>query len=101
MSETRISVINPVDDPKWDLLIASHPSASFFHGSQWARVLQATYNHKVHYLAELDGDQARALLPILEVNSLVTGRRGVSLPFSDDCELLRFDGSDGGHLFEY
>lgn len=26
------------------------------------------------------------LVPVMEVNSILTGRRGVSLPFSDDCE---------------
>jgi len=31
---------------------------------------------------------ATALLPLLEINSALTGRRGVSLPFTDSCEPL-------------
>lgn len=45
-------------------------------------------------------DRARALLPILEVNSFLTGRRGVSLPFSDECKLLALDGPDGDLLIQ-
>src|SRR5664280_2862605 len=32
-----------------------------------------------------------ALLPMVEVNSWLTGRRGVSLPFTDECEPLSSD----------
>ena len=38
-----------------------------------------------------------ALLPLMEVSSWLTGRRGVALPFSDVCALLRSEGSDATH----
>ena len=91
----------PLDGSEWDRLTASHLGASFFHSSHWARVLQATYGHQLYYLAELDGEDPRGLLPIVEVNSRWTGRRGVSLPFSDECELLCFDGTVASHLLDH
>jgi hypothetical protein len=97
--ETRsLRVFDPTDEDAWDTLTASHPQGSFFHTTKWARVLCATYGHIPHYLGVMEGNQPRALLPILEVNSPLTGRRGVSLPFSDECGLLCFEESDGEEI---
>ena len=82
--ESKLRVFDPIHESGWDALIAGHPRASFFHSSNWARVLVATYGHMPHYLGVEREHQVRALLPILEVNSFLLGRRGVSLPFSDD-----------------
>ena len=91
----NICTLDPLTGERWDVLTASHPRASFFHSSHWARVLRASYGHELHYLGEMDGEKPLGLLPILEVNSPWTGRRGVSLPFSDECGLLCFNGTDG------
>jgi hypothetical protein len=40
----------------------------------------------------MEGDRLRALVPVMEVNSLLTGKRGVSLPFTDYCEPILDDG---------
>lgn len=98
--ESKLQVFDPIHESGWDALIAGHPRASFFHSSNWARVLVATYGHMPHYLGVEREHQVRALLPILEVNSFLLGRRGVSLPFSDECELLALDGPDGDQLIQ-
>jgi hypothetical protein len=36
----------------------------------------------------LSGNKLSALMPIMDVNSFLTGRRGVSLPFTDCCSLI-------------
>lgn len=36
----------------------------------------------------LDGYRLVALLPLMEVNSFMTGKRAISLPFSDFCQIL-------------
>ena len=41
-----------------------------------------------------------ALLPLMEVDSWLTGRRGVALPFTDNCEPLGASGSDFQPLFQ-
>ncbi|MFL6529906.1 MAG: lipid II:glycine glycyltransferase FemX [Chthoniobacterales bacterium] len=69
-------------------MIASHPSATAFHTSAWARVLTETYGHKPYYLQLGDAGETSVSLPLLEVNSPLTGRRGVSLPFTDVCPPL-------------
>ena len=90
-------IINPVHDPGWDLVIALHRDASCFHTSAWAKVLHHTYNHQPFYLQFSRGRRLAALIPLMEVRSPLTGRRGVCLPFSDVCEPLIFD-PEAAHL---
>jgi hypothetical protein len=84
----NISFIDPTETNKWDNFIHSFPAYSFFHTSVWAKVLMRTYNYRPHYLLAEEGENPKAALPLMEVNSWLTGSRAVSLPFSDDCEPL-------------
>jgi hypothetical protein len=67
------------------------PPVSFFHSSAWARVLHDTYRYTPAYFVVRDAGRIQCLLPIMEVDSWLTGRRGVSLPFTDECEPLCTD----------
>ena len=69
----------------WDSRLNHFPGATFFHGAAWARVLHSTYGYQPVYFATVEQDRLRSLLPVMEVNSWLTGRRGISLPFTDDC----------------
>ena len=80
--------IDPLQYPAWDSLLAAHPESSFFHGSAWARVLHDTYGHQPAYFCRFVAGQLADLLPVMEVSSRWTGRRGVSLPFADFCAPL-------------
>jgi hypothetical protein len=62
------------------------PGASFFHGSAWARVLSESYGYTPLYFSVIENERLRALVPMMEVSSFLTGKRGVSLPFTDYCE---------------
>jgi len=84
----RAQPTNPFVEPRWDDLLKTHPRCSFFHGIAWATVLRNTYGHVPHYFLARQQDKLVALLPVLEVNSPLTGRRGVSLPFTDACPPL-------------
>lgn len=84
-------LINPLEGSQWEELISAHPAATFFHGGAWARVLNKTYGHRPFYLRCSHGDETAALLPMMEVSSVVTGRRGVCLPFTDLCSPLVFN----------
>jgi hypothetical protein len=84
-------VVNPLRDPAWDHLIALHRDTGCFHTSAWAKVLHQTYNHRPFYLRFSRGRRLALLIPLMEVRSPFTGRRGVCLPFSDACDPLVFD----------
>jgi hypothetical protein len=91
----ELVTIDPLQYPAWDSLLAAHPGSSFFHGSAWARVLHDTYGHRPAYFCRFGAGQLAGLLPVMEVSSRWTGRRGVSLPFSDFCVPL--GGGEGDH----
>jgi hypothetical protein len=84
-------LVDPVSDSTWDRIAASHPDSGIFHSSAWARVLCNTYHHKASYLHISRESRTVALLPVVEVASSFTGRRGISLPFSDFCHGLVFE----------
>jgi len=84
----ELEIVDPCGREDWDALIASHPDGSIFHSAAWARVLQETYGYGPAYLVAFQDAKPVGLLPLMDVNSRLTGRRGVSLPFSDFCEPL-------------
>src|SRR5512132_2760379 len=87
----QMRVVDPLTEPAWDHVVALHRDASCFHTSAWARVLHQTYRHQPFYLQFSRMRRLAALIPLMEVRSPFTGRRGVCLPFSDACEPLIFD----------
>lgn len=82
----EIQIINPLTYPGWDDMVLSTKGYSFFHSTSWARVLSESYDYKPLYFSIFDKDSLLGLLPIMEIKSILTGRRGSSLPFSDYCE---------------
>ncbi len=82
-----VKIINPVSYPHWDEIVLSSGASSLFLSSAWARVLVDTYGYTPLYFTMFDADERLvALVPLMEVKSIFTGSRGVSLPFSDYCE---------------
>lgn len=88
LSET---VIDPVRDDGWDSLVGGHPDSTVFHSAAWARTLFRAYGHRAFYCRYQCEGRVTALVPIIEVNSVVTGRRGVCVPFADLSSPLVFD----------
>jgi hypothetical protein len=82
---------DPLNDVDWNAKLARHASASFFHSSAWARVLHDTYGFKPFYLTLGNERGFHSLLPIMEVNSWLTGKKGLALPFTDECGPLGRD----------
>lgn len=81
----NLEIIDPVDYPGWDELLLKGGDHSFFHTSAWARVLVESYGYKPIYFASFKDDRLSFLMPFMEVASPLTGKRGVSLPFTDQC----------------
>jgi len=92
--------INPLLYPGWDFLVSAHPGSSFFHRTAWGRVLHETYGHLPIYFCRFADGQLKELFPIMEISSPWTGRRGVSLPFTDACLPLQTTKHDHRALYE-
>jgi lipid II:glycine glycyltransferase (peptidoglycan interpeptide bridge formation enzyme) len=90
-----IEIIDPTRRPGWDAWVLSTSNYSIFHSSDWAEVLHETYGYRPLYMALTKAETILAAIPCMEIRSLVTGRRGVSLPFTDYCEpIIGRGGSD-------
>lgn len=90
-SPAHITSQDPRLISEWDTEVAALPGAEFFHSQAWARVLGDSYGYTPYYLTARVGTRLTGLLPLMEVDSWVTGRRGVSLPFSDACAAVGND----------
>lgn len=80
---TSCKVLNPLHVEKWDELLLHYPGATFFHTQCWANVLSETYGYEPVYFSNLTNENLLSLVPMMEIRSILTGRRGVSLPFTD------------------
>jgi len=95
----ELAAFNPITYPGWDGLLQTHPQAGFFHTSTWARVLAESYGYRPHYVTLTENGRLVGLVPLMEIDSLLTGRRGSALPFTDACEPLARDAGDFRRLF--
>jgi CelD/BcsL family acetyltransferase involved in cellulose biosynthesis len=81
-----------LDDPRWLDLVERSPAAVAFHHPAWARLIADCYRYRSFALAIADeSGQLTAGVPIVEVATRLTGRKWVSLPFTDSCSPLAAD----------
>jgi CelD/BcsL family acetyltransferase involved in cellulose biosynthesis len=81
--------INPLEDPRWAAFVDKHPSASVFHTVGWLDALRRTYRYQpVAFTTSAPGTALTDGVAVCAVHSWLTGRRIVSLPFSDHCQPL-------------
>jgi hypothetical protein len=83
-----ISIIDPLSDGRWDAFAASHPDASAFHTRGWLGALARTYGYQPVALTSSEAGDIENGLVFCRVESRLTGKRLVSLPFTDHCEPL-------------
>lgn len=96
----EVVLLDPLALPDWDSVVAALPGCSFFHSAEWARTLEESYGFKPVYLVMVKDGNVRALLPLMEVDSWLTGWRGISLPFSDACPALFMEKDHAAELMQ-
>ena len=84
-----VHALDPIQDPRWTELLGRHEGASAFHTPGWLEALRRTYGYEPVVLTTSPprADLANGLA-FCHVRSWLTGRRMVSLPFSDHCQPL-------------
>ena len=81
-----VEVVNPGLVEGWDAQMECLGEATPFHSSAWAAVLNETYGFEPAYFACRREGRPVLVMPMMKVVSSLTGRRLVSLPFSDCCD---------------
>jgi CelD/BcsL family acetyltransferase involved in cellulose biosynthesis len=86
-------------DVRWTEFVGGRRDANIFHHPAWMTVMSECYGYRGKIVTVPDASaRLRAGLPVMEVSSHLTGRRWVSLPFSDYCNPLCADESAGSEL---
>jgi hypothetical protein len=98
----NIYQVDPLRDRRWAELVEWHPRASVFHAPAWLQALHCTYGHEpVVFTTSPSTTELRNGLVFCRVKSWLTGRRLVSLPFSDHCEPLCDSSEDLNFIIRY
>ncbi|WP_348266547.1 GNAT family N-acetyltransferase [Edaphobacter paludis] len=92
--------LDPLTDPRWPAFLSAHPESSIFHTAGWLRALHLSYRYSPIAFTTAQGDSLSNALVFCEVRSWLTGRRLISLPFSDHCQPLAV-GRDLSEILEY
>jgi Acetyltransferase (GNAT) domain len=80
---------DPLRDSRWPEFVGRHPNASVFHTSAWLRALELTYHFApIAFTTSPPTAELKNALVFSAIRSWLTGRRLVSLPFSDHCQPL-------------
>jgi CelD/BcsL family acetyltransferase involved in cellulose biosynthesis len=88
-----------VGDGRWAHFVDSSAGALPFHHPSWARLVADCYGYRAFALALTDSAGALvAGVPVVDVSTRWTGRKWVSLPFTDICPPLADDDRSLDHL---
>ena len=96
-----VLITNPLEQENWDSHLQSHEDFSFFHTATWAKVLHESYSYKPFYFTINEEKRPTAMIPFMEISSPLTGKRGVSLSFTDYCEPFVSDNNQFEEIFNY
>ena len=81
--------LDPIHDPRWPTYLDRHPGATVFHCPAWLEALRRTFGDEPCVATTSSpGEALRNGVGFCRIASTLTGRRLVSLPFSDHCEPL-------------
>ena len=79
----------PLNDVRWSQFLQRHPRSSVFHTAEWLEALRRTYRYEpIAFTTSTPGVDLTNAVVFCRVESWMTGRRLVSLPFSDHCDAL-------------
>jgi len=85
---SHVQSLDPLADPRWPIFLERSRNASVFHSRGWLQAIRATYGYQRIVFTTSEGAELTNAVVFCRINSWLTGRRLVSLPFSDHCQPL-------------
>lgn len=81
--------LDPLCDSRWKILVSNHPLSSVFHSTPWLTALKKTYGYRPVVITSCSPEaELTNGMVFCDVSTWLSGRRLISLPFSDHCEPL-------------
>jgi hypothetical protein len=99
-NQMTVYKLNPLSDARWSKFLAAHPEASIFHTKEWLNVLRSSYGYEPIAFTTSQGETLSNAVVFCQIDSWLTGKRLVSLPFSDHCQPLA-TGQDLEEILDY
>lgn len=81
----QCEIVTQRHSSSWQDAIAAADPEFRFMCSDWIELLVETYGYHPLLFVLKEDEQIKAILPIAVVRSMITGTRGISLPFIDIC----------------
>ena len=93
--------VDPLVDPRWASLVDRAPDACIFHHPLWLQLLHDSYGYAISAICTADSaGELRGGIPVARIESRLTGKRLVSVPFSDVCPPIVGDGQCEAQLID-
>jgi len=96
----RAVVLDPIADPRWEVLVTDSPGARVFHHPRWLALVRDEYGYPFEAWALEHDGRLLGGLPVARIASRLTGRRLVAVPFADRCGPLLVPGAAEPELLE-
>lgn len=94
-------IYTSLSDPRLNAFIEQQPSEPFYYSQAWLDLIVKVYGYSIIPLVSTNTmGQITGFLPLSFIQSPLTGRRLVSLPFSDFCPLLAADQTSANDLID-
>ena len=95
-----IFTLDPIADRRWDAFVTGQRLATVFHTVGWLDAIRRTYGYQpvVYTTAAPDATLTNGIL-LCRVESWITGKRLVGVPFADHCDPLVADARERSRLF--
>lgn len=85
----------------WSSFVEKQVMETFYYDHRWFELISKLYGYRIIPLTTANGEgQITGFLPLCSVSSPLTGRRLVSLPFSDHCPLFATDEASAHSLID-
>ncbi len=79
----EVKIVQSIDEEKWDNFVKEHPYGWICHLSGWKRTLNESFKHiKPYFILITENEAIKSAIPIYKVDSFITGKRLVSIPFA-------------------
>lgn len=88
-------------DSRWDACVEQQIKHSFYYSRAWLKLITQLYGYSAIALTTSNPNgEITGFLPMCSMQSPLTGRRLVALPFSDYCPLLAADDASANDLID-
>lgn len=94
-------MIKEISIDNWQNFIEKQDKSNIFHHKKWIEIMIKQYGYKYKIIADLENNEIQAAIPFLTTKTIKGKKKLVSLPFTDDLEILSKSDINTKNIVEY